>query len=437
MIKITPNPKPYLVIEDIKNAIDEVSIEGMVYNVRDMGNFYFILLRTSRDIIQFVWDMQKLGNPHVNEGDCVVLSGMVKIDKRAKLGFEIHATKIEFATKVNIQFPITINKNRINLNMDNHLHFRPIVLRNERQRAIFKLQEGLSRGFREFLTSQKFTEIHSPKITAAGAEGGANIFKLDYFEKEAFLAQSPQFYKQAMIPVFGRVFEIGPVFRAEKHDTSRHTNEYTSLDFEMSFIKDHTDIMKMEAAALEYMFNLLIKEYAQELELLKVTLPEISSIPAVKFVEAKDIIAKEFNRPIKNYTDLEPEEERLLGKWADKNFGTPLIFITHYPTKARPFYTMDDPDDPEYTLGFDLILNGIEITTGGQRINDYQMQIDKMKRFDMEIDKFESYLMTHKYGTPPHGGLGLGLERLTMQLIGLDNIRYATLFPRDMNHITP
>jgi len=287
------------------------------------------------------------------------------------------------------------------------------------------------------LTSQSFTEFHSPKIVAQGAEGGANIFKLEYFDKMAFLAQSPQFYKQAMVPVFGRVFEVGPVFRAEKHDTSRHLNEYTSLDFEMGFIDSFYDIMNMEAAMLKYTFELLGREYKEELELLKVELPSTENIPAIKFHEAKELIAEKFNRPIRTYKDLEPDEERLLGKWAMEEHGTPFVFVTHYPSQTRPFYTMDDPENTDVTLSFDLLLNGLEITTGGQRINDYDMQIEKMQKLQMDMEEFESYLMTHKYGTPPHGGLGLGLERLTMQLIGLDNIRYSTLFPRDINHLIP
>ena len=395
------------------------------------------MIRTLNRVIQVVWDIENLGSYNCSEGDWVKASGKVVEDKRSKLGFEIHGTEIKVVSKAKDISPVPINKGKVNLHMDNHLKYRPVVLRNPKERAVYKIQEGLGRGFREFLTSQNFTEFHSPKIVAQGAEGGANIFKLEYFEKMAFLAQSPQFYKQAMVPVFGRVFEVGPVFRAEKHDTSRHLNEYTSLDFEMGFIDSFYDIMNMETAMLAYSFELLEKEYKAELELLKVELPSTKNIPAIKFHEAKELIAEKYNRPIRTYKDLEPDEERLLGKWAMEEHNTPFVFVTHYPSQTRPFYTMDDPENPDVTLSFDLLFKGLEITTGGQRINDYDMQVEKMEKLGMEIEEFESYLMTHKYGTPPHGGLGLGLERLTMQIVGFDNIRFTTLFPRDINHLVP
>ncbi len=437
MIKVTGNVKKIATAEEIRNSKDLIEIEGAVHKLRDMGGFCFILVRTLNQVIQVVWDIDGLGDYNCHEGDWVKIKGVSVEDKRSKLGFEIHGKEINIVSAAKNISPVPINKGTVNLHMDNHLKYRPLVLRNPKVRAIYKIQEGLARGFREFLKSQSFTEFHSPKIVAQGAEGGANIFKLEYFEKMAFLAQSPQFYKQAMVPVFGRVFEVGPVFRAEKHDTSRHLNEYTSLDFEMGFIDSFYDIMNMEAAMLKYTFELLNIEYKDELELLKVELPSTQDIPAIKFMEAKELIAKKYNRPVRTYKDLEPDEERLLGKWAMEEYGTPFVFVTHYPTEARPFYTMDDPEDPEVTLSFDLLLNGLEITTGGQRINDYDMQIAKMGKLRMDISDFKSYLMTHKYGTPPHGGLGLGLERLTMQLLGLDNIRFTTLFPRDINHLLP
>lgn len=437
MIKINGDVKAITTLEEIRNSKEQVEIEGAVHKLRDMGGFCFIIVRTIDQVIQVVWDIDNNGQHNCGEGDWVKVKGNVVEDKRSALGFEIHGLEIDIVAKANSLSPVPINKGKVNLHMDNHLKYRPVVLRNPRIRAVYKIQEGIGRGFREFLTSQNFTEFHSPKIVAQGAEGGANIFKLEYFDKMAFLTQSPQFYKQAMVPVFGRVFEVGPVFRAEKHDTSRHLNEYTSLDFEMGFIDSFYDIMNMEAAMLTYTFALLEREYKNELDLLKIELPSTKNIPAIRFHDAKEMIEKKYNRPIRTYKDLEPEEERLLGKWAIEEHGTPFVFVTHYPSDARPFYTMDDPENKDVTLSFDLLLNGMEITTGGQRINDYDMQVEKMNKLDMDIEEFESYLMTHKYGTPPHGGLGLGLERLTMQLVGVDNIRFSTLFPRDINHLMP
>ena len=310
-------------------------------------------------------------------------------------------------------------------------------MRNVRERAKFRIQEGIVRGFRDFLYSQGFTEIHTPKIGAKGAEGGSNIFKLDYFHHPAVLAQSPQFYKQMMVGVFDRVFETAPVFRAEKHNTKRHLNEYTSLDFEMGYIDSFTDIMEMETGFLQYTMKLLEKEYANELAILNITLPKTEKIPAVRFDKAKELVAEKYNRKIKNPYDLEPEEESLIGRYFKEEYDADFVFVTHYPSKKRPFYAMDDPEDPKFTLSFDLLFHGLEITTGGQRIHDYQMLRDKIAARGMSEEGMDQYLNTFKYGMPPHGGLGLGLERLTMKLVMEDNVRETTLFPRDLTRLEP
>ncbi len=264
-----------------------------------------------------------------------------------------------------------------------------------------------------------------------------NIFKLDYFGKQVFLAQSPQFYKQAMVGVFDRVFEVAPVYRAEKHNTSRHLNEYISMDFEMGFIESYTEIMAMETGMLKSVFELLRTDYPKELEMLKSDVPQIESIPAIKFKKAKDLISRVYGRTITDFYDFEPEEEQLLCDYIKKHHNSEFVFVTHYPSSKRPFYAMDDEEDPLHTLSFDLLFRGLEITTGGQRIHDYSRQVDKMLKRGINPEKFESYLMIHKYGIPPHGGLGIGLERLTMKLLGLTNVRNASLFPRDMTRVTP
>ena len=273
--------------------------------------------------------------------------------------------------------PIPVSKWKMNVSLETNLDLRPISLRNIRERAKFRIQEGIVRGFRDFLTAQGFTEIHTPKIGSKGAEGGANIFKLDYFHHPAILEQSPQFYKQMMVGVFDRVFETAPVFRAEKHNTKRHLNEYTSLDFEMGYIDGFEDIMAMETGALQNIMKLLEKEYQRELKLLGTELPRVDKIPCVRFDEAKRLVSEKYDRPIKNPYDLEPEEEVLIGKYFREEFGSDFVFVTHYPSKKRPFYAMDDPADPTYTLSFDCLFKGMEITTGGQRIHDYGMLIDK------------------------------------------------------------
>lgn len=314
---------------------------------------------------------------------------------------------------------------------------RAITLRNIRERAKFRIQEGVVRSFRDYLYGQGFTEIHTPKLGAKSAEGGANLFGLSYFHTPAILQQSPQFYKQMMVGVFERVFETGPVFRAEKHSTKRHLNEYTSLDLEMAYIESFEDLMEMETGFLQYMAALLKKDYAAELKLLGITLPNVKTIPAVRFDEAKQNAAEKYGRPFKNPYDLEPEEEALIGRYYKETCDADFVFVTHYPEKKRPFYTMADKTDPSLSLSFDLLYQGLEITTGGQRIHDYNMLLEKIKKRGIESEGMEPYLEAFRYGMPPHGGLGIGLERLTMKLAGEDNIRETTLFPRDRSRLSP
>ncbi len=428
--------------KDFPAHVDEVvTCKGMIHRIREMTGFAFVIIRTARDVVQCVYSPDFSDyrmDEKVVEGCAVKITGKIVKDQTRDDRYELQIHGIEVLSSPAEQMPIVINKKQLdNIPLDLNLNMRPVTLRNPKERAVFKIQEGIARGFREFLFSQNFTEIRTPKINAQGAEGGANIFRLDYFGKQVFLAQSPQFYKQMLVPVYERVFEVGPVFRAEHHDTSRHLNEYISMDFEMGFIDSFYDIMNMETVALKYIMELLKKDYAPELALLNVNLPEITEIPFVKFMDAKEIITKKFKKKITDYRDFEPEEEQLLGKWAKQQFNSDFLFVTHYPSEKRPFYAMDDPEDPNYTLSFDLLFRGIEITTGGQRIHDYNEQVAKMKARGMNPDDFESYLMAHKYGMPPHGGLGLGLERITMHLLGFKNVRYASMFPRDINRVTP
>ena len=418
-----------------------VTMKGMIHRIREMTGFAFVIIRTAREVVQCVYSPDFSDyrmDEKVVEGCAVKLTGKIVKDETREGRYEMQIHNIEVLSTPAEMMPIVINKKQLdNIPLDLNLNMRPVTLRNPKERAVFKIQEGIARGFREFLFSQNFTEIRTPKINAQGAEGGANIFKLDYFGKQVFLAQSPQFYKQMLVPVYERVFEVGPVFRAEHHDTSRHLNEYISMDFEMGFIDSFYDIMNMETGALKYIMALLKKDYAEEIALLNVNLPEIVDIPFIKFMDAKEIITKKFKKKITDYRDFEPEEEQILGKWAKHEFGSDFLFVTHYPSEKRPFYAMDDPADPAYTLSFDLLFRGIEITTGGQRIHDYNEQVAKMRARGMDPADFESYLMAHKYGMPPHGGLGLGLERITMHLLGFKNVRYASMFPRDINRVTP
>lgn len=413
-----------------------VSLHGSIYKIRKMSGFSFLILRTARYTVQCVCDKPEI-LAQLKEEACVALTAEVVKEERARAGAELHVTAVKILSLPEAQMPVVINGKRLEASLESRLDYRPLTLRNEKERAVFKIQEGLLRGFRRFFEEEGFTEIHSPKIVSAGAEGGANIFRLDYFGREAYLAQSPQFYKQMMVGVFERVFEVGPVFRAEKHDTARHLNEYTGVDFEMGYIGSFYEVIEAETRMLRRGLETLREEYAYELELLQAKLPEITEIPMLKFSEAKALVQQRTGRTPKECHDFEPEEEKLLSEIIFRETGSEFVFVTHYPTAKRPFYTMENPENREETLSFDLIFRGLEITTGGQRIHDYQMQTEKLRQRGMDVNDFESFLMMHKHGMPPHGGLGLGLERLTARLLGFDNIRRASLFPRDINRLTP
>ena len=417
-----------------------VKVNGAVHAIRNMGTVAFVILRKREGLLQGVYEegTAKFDLKDIKEAATIEVEGVLEENEKAPGGIEIRMENLKILSQPKAEMmPLAISKWKLNTSLEAKLNYRSISLRNIRERAKFRIQEGLTRAFRDFLYSQGFTEIHTPKIGAKGAEGGANIFKLEYFHRPAVLAQSPQFYKQMMVGVFDRVFETAPVFRAEKHNTKRHLNEYTSLDFEMGYIDGFEDIMAMETGYLQYAMELLKKDYAQELKILGITLPEVEKIPAVKFSDIKEKVSEKYGHKMRNPIDLEPEEEQLISQYAKEEWGSDFVFVTHYPSKKRPFYAMDDPKDPRYTLSFDLLFRGMEITTGGQRIHDYEMLAEKIKARGMSQEGMEQYLDTFKHGMPPHGGIGIGLERLTMKLIGEDNVRETTLFPRDLSRLEP
>ena len=410
-----------------------VTLHGMVHALRDLGGVTFLTLRTREGLMQCVCPRRPEG---VREECAVSVSGLLRPEPRAPGGAELAEARFTVLSRPAAPPPVPLSK-KSSLSMDTELSLRPVTLRAPRARAVFRIQAAVCRAFREFLQEEDFTEIHTPKLGRAGAEGGSSQFRVDYFGRKAVLAQSPQLYKQVMVGVFERVYEIGPVFRAEKHATQRHLNEYTSLDLEMGFLRSFTDLMALEQGFLRRLVALLRQEYAGELALLGAELPDAEHIPAVRFDEAKRLAAEAYGYAIREPYDLEPEEEQHIGRYAKEVWGSDFVFVTHYPGRKRPFYTMDDPEDPRYTLSFDLLFRGVEITTGGQRIHNYGQQVEKLKARGMEPEDFSGYLLFHKHGAPPHGGLGIGLERLTMQLCGLDNIRRASLFPRDRTRLEP
>lgn len=420
-------------------AGNTVKVNGAVHAIRDMGNVAFIILRKREGLVQCVSD-KEISNfflKDLKEAATVEVTGILLNSDKAPHGIEISISGLRILSEPAEALPLAVGKWKLTTSLESKLNYRPVALRNLRERAKFKIQEGLVRGFRDFLYGEGFTEIHTPKIGAKSAEGGANVFKLDYFHRPAILQQSPQFYKQMMVGVYDRVFETAPVFRAEKHNTKRHLNEYTSLDLEMGYIDGFEEIMAMETGFLQYTMQLLEQEYAAELKLLGVELPKTDRIPAVRFDEIKRRVSEKYDRRIRNPFDLEPEEESLISRYAKEEWDADFVFVTHYPSKKRPFYAMDDPEDPTFTLSFDLLFRGMEITTGGQRIHDYRKLMEKIEARGMTGEGMEQYLSAFKHGMPPHGGLGIGMERLTMKLMDEDNVRETTLFPRDLSRLDP
>lgn len=436
-------PKQYIdAVEDCAAHIGgEVTFRGTIHRVRDMSDFSFIIVRVNRGLIQCTFQgdtLSDIARADLKDAMVVEVTGTVREEPRAEHGFEVVLSAVSILARPAEQLPVPLGKKYMGLSLDVDLPLRPITLRHPRKQAVFRVQGAIADGFSEYMLSQGFTHIHTPKIVSAGAEGGANIFKLDYFGQQAYLAQSPQFYKQYTAGVFGRVFEVGNVYRAERHNTSRHLNEYIGLDFEMAYIDSMYDVMSMETGMLEYLFTKYLPAHVgPELALLGAKVPSNFNIPTVTFNEAKQIMLDKFGHKSKNRYDLNPDEEVMMCKWAEEEHGCEFVFVTHFPSAKRPFYAMDDKDDPKYALSFDLLFRGLEITTGGQRIHDYNEQIQKLRDRKMDETLFESFTMLHKYGMPPHGGIGIGLERLTMQLLGQQNVRDASMFPRDMTRLVP
>ena len=431
-------------IQDLHDHIGkEVSIAGWVDVRRDHGKLVFIDLRDATGTVQMVAlpnHEEAHAQAHTVRPEWVLgIKGQVNkrpekmVNANTPTGdIEIEILRVEILNKAQ-ELPF---EKSTELNLDTYLDYLPLTLRTARSRAIFRVQAHIIQAFRNFLSKEGFTEIQVPKIAGGDAEGGAAAFPIEYFGHTAFLATSPQLYKQIMVGVFEKVFATGNIYRAEKHSTTRHINEYTSLDLEMGFIKDHMDIIELETRFLHFLLKYLGESRAEDFKLLIAELPALpATIPTMKLREAQEIIKKETGEDCTNAPDLEPQHERWLCEYAHKKFASDFIFITHYPVKKRPFYTYEDENDLGYTKSFDLLFRGLEITTGGQRINDHDKLVANIKAWALDPEKFSYYLQSFKYGMPPEGGLAIGLERITAKLLGLENIKEATLFPRDLNRI--
>ncbi|MFH1509765.1 MAG: aspartate--tRNA(Asn) ligase, partial [Candidatus Nealsonbacteria bacterium] len=331
--------------------------------------------------------------------------------------------------------PFDYTEKDLQVSLPTLLDQRPLTIRNEKIKAIFKLADVIVDSFRKTLKEMDFIEFQSPSIVPAVAEGGAEIFKVDYYKYKAYLAQSPQLYKQIMLGAFERVFTIAHVFRSEPSVTTRHLSEYVSLDAELSFIESWEDVIAVCEKIINNMVRDTQKNCKRELELYGAEEPKVGIIPKIKMREAQEIIFKRTKRDHRKEPDLDPEDEKEISKWALGEHKSDFVFITHYPTEKRPFYTFPDPENKDYTLSFDLLFRGLEIVTGGQRINNYKQLTDNIKKWGNDLSSFEFYLQTFKYGLPPEGGFAMGHERIVKQYLGLANLREATPFPRDMERI--
>lgn len=437
-----------LALEATKKVGEKVTLEGWVLTRRDHGKVMFIDLWDRSGLIQVVIKPQTGDQFNVLETvrpqSSVRVIGTVKERSEGTINPNLPTGKYEVVADLGAEEGISVLNASTplpfdidsDLQIETFLDHAPLTLRGKKSRATFKIQSEIAKAFRDFLTSEDFTEIHTPKIVATATEGGANLFEIKYFDQTAYLAQSPQFYKQIMVGVYERVFEIGPVFRAEPHSTTRHVNEYISLDMEMGFIKDHRDIIVMGNKFIAFLIERL-KSLEYEFSLFDAKLPELNEVPVMTLQEAQEILKSEFNRDVIGEPDFEPNDEKLLGQYIKEKHNTDFVWVTGYPTKKRPFYTMPDPENPEISRGFDLIFRGMEIITGSQRINEHEQLVSAIKDRSLNPEDFAYYLEAFKYGMPPEGGFALGLERLTSRLLGIENIRLAKLFPRDVNRLTP
>lgn len=431
-------------IADLRQHIEEtVTIETVVDVVRNQGKMAFFDLYDRTSMVQGVI----FGKPEllasvqeVKQGYVLRVTGIVhtrpekmRNDKIENGDIEMEISAIEILNTTH-PFPFDLGSD---LSIDTLLDYRPITLRRPRERAIFKIQHTIINAYRTYLISQGFIEFQAPKLVGGDAEGGAEVFQVDYFNNQrAYLATSPQLYKQMMVGVFERVFTSGSMFRAEPSATTRHLSEISMLDLEMGFIHDHMDVIRLVTNLLRAITDAVTKQCAHELMLLNMEPPLAPEVfPTMTLREAQELIKRETGVDKTKEPDLEPEDERFLCEYARTHLASDFVFVTHFPTKKRPFYTHVDPENPEYTRSFDLLFRGLEMCSGGQRVHEYETLISRMREKGLDPEKFDFYLQAFKHGIPPHGGIGMGLERLTAKFAGIQNVKEATLFPRDINRI--
>lgn len=436
-----------LVLDAVHKIGETIELRGWVSVRRDHGKLIFLELRDRSGSVQLVVTPEKENvltvAKEVRPEYTVSVTGLVKerpgkaAESSPTGGIEIEVTSLSILSQPAEELPIDVSKTDLELNLDTLLTHRTLALRNEKVRAIFKIYSEMLFAYGEALRQEGFLEIKTPKILSAATEGGANFFKIKYFDRDAFLAQSPQFYKQAAMSAFERVFEVGVVFRAEPSFTTRHVTEYTGLDAEMGFIENVEEVMAMLEKTMMHVFAHIGKTCQRELALYGATVPEAVPIPRLRLAEAFEILKNEFGKVIPEGEDIDSEGERLIGEYVKKKYNSDFVFLTHYPTAVRAFYSLPSPENPKLCESYDLVFRGLEIASGAERVHEYQMLVDILKGRGLDPAQFSDYLDIFKNGAPRHGGWGLGSERIVQKLLGLETIKEAILYPRDVKRLTP
>ena len=426
---------------DLQQHVGEhVQLAGWLHRLRVLGGLSFLILRDGKGIAQIVVSEDRLIRAlgALNAESVIAVDGLVVASEQAPGGIEVQAHDIDVLAEASAPPPFDLFRPAIPAQLPTLLDHAPIALRHPQLRRNFQLSAAALNGFRHTLDNLGFVEITTPKIVASATEGGANVFRLDYFERSAYLAQSPQFYKQIMVGVFERVYEVGPVFRAEPHDTPRHLNEYVSLDAELGFIDDHSTVMGVLTEVMAGMIE-AVRDLAaldRRFHDIEFPVPPVS-IPAIRFTEALEMIGRATGEDLADELDLAPAHEQWLGNWVKREHDADFLFVTGFPMAKRPFYTHPDPTRPGYSNSFDLLFRGLEIVTGGQRFHRYDDYRTALTARNLDREAFEWYLEAFKHGMPPHGGFAIGLERWIARLVGAANVRTTTLFPRDQQRVMP
>ena len=415
-----------------------VLLRGWLHHQRRLANVSFLLVRDATGVAQVVVDDAGVREDlaRLLPETVVEIQGTIAASTQAPGGVEVHRPQVMVLAEPDEAPPFELRRPQLRASLPALLDHAAVALRHPRRRDPFAIAAASVAGFRSTLDRLGFIEVQTPKIVGTATETGANVFALDYFGRPAFLAQSPQFFKQTMVGVFERVYETGPVFRAEPHDTVRHLAQYTSLDAELGFIDDHRDVMAVLRQVLAGMVEAVADRAGAAVAALGATLPAVpDEIPVVHFDEAQQLLERLLGEPVVGEPDLAPAHERRLGEWALGEHGSDLLFVEGYPMAKRPFYTHPDPDRPAASKSFDLLFRGIELVTGGQRLHRYADYCAVLG--EAEREALDGYLQAFRYGMPPHGGFAIGLERWVARLVGAATVRETTLFPRDLHRLSP